>query len=485
MHVCIVGAGAAGWIAAHHLKNLTSVDKVTIIGSPTIPSIGVGESTTGNFMEYIKNTLKFSEDEYQKFLVDIDAAIKYGVKYVGWSPIDFMNSFSQGNDICGRYSLGKKSPDESVDDYLMWFKDEIYNNQICKETDIQLYSLHFDANKFIAAMAKLAENEPKITFISDTVVESIYENNIVKQVTLSAGANVQADYFISCIGQTAFNQKVFRDEYISYSDILLTDTALFYPLPYQDKEKEFHPYTIAKTMKYGWRWITPTWNRIGTGYAFSSKHVSVEDAIKEFVNDIGDPTIVPNVVEFKPRKVKTVFKLNSCTLGMASGFLEPLDAPGLCMTFFSLYRLEKILNEFNTDNVLDIIAAANTDVTTDFNNWASFILCQYKTASRNDTAFWKDHKLVKFDFYDKLIEDTLNPSIVNNDYPTYNSTNLEPAILYNTIAGKGITWDVRINYPLIKPNVDKTNINFISHYDFFKKLHDNKDNLGLKNDHIV
>jgi hypothetical protein len=156
---------------------------------------------------------------------------------------------------------------------------------------------------------------------------------------------------------------------------------------------------------------------------------------------------------------------------MASGFLEPLDAPGLCMTFFSLHRLEKILESFDSVEITQIIELANNEVEIDFNNWAAFILCQYKTCSRNDTQFWKDHKSVQFEFYDKIIENTLNPPIIANQWPVYDSTNLEPSILYNTIAGKGITWGVKIDRPLIKANVDKTNIEFIPHYEFFKELH--------------
>ena len=82
-------------------------------------------------------------------------------------------------------------------------------------------------------------------------------------------------------------------------------------------------------MKNGWRWITPTQSRIGTGYVFSDNHISIDEATNEFLEDIGDKTIKPFLVDFNPKCNKRPFKFNSCTIGMSSGFLEPLDATGL------------------------------------------------------------------------------------------------------------------------------------------------------------
>jgi tryptophan halogenase len=343
MKICIVGTGASGWIVCHYLEKLPFVSEITIIGSPSIPTIGVGESTTYSFRNFL-NHLFNDPSEYWKFLKDADAAFKYGVKYQGWSEKDFLHAFVGGkdNNLYG-YLLGKKSKDISADALSMPLFEEIYNNLICTDSNVQNYSFHFDANKLIAAFENLAKKKSKIKHLKNTVVESIQENGQIKKIKLDDGEVIDADYFISCIGQTAFNQKVFFEEYDSLTDILLTDKAIFYPLEYKNKKQEMHPYTIAKPMKYGWRWITPTWSRIGTGYVFSSKHVSVDEAINEFINDIGDTSIKPFVTDFIPRKSKNPYKINSCTLGMASGFLEPLDAPGLNILISFLPCLEKLL----------------------------------------------------------------------------------------------------------------------------------------------
>lgn len=474
MHICIVGTGASGWITAHRLAQIDYIKKITIIGSSAIPTIGVGESTTRPFHDFIKNLIPDVNERY-KFLVDIDAAVKYGVNYEGWSKNNFLHPFS-GKDVNhGGYLLGYKDTNCPANDFTVPLHKNLEDNSFCEDPDVQPYTYHFDANKFISAMQKLAEKNKKITHIIDTVIDSIKQGEKIQELVLEKQERISADYYISCIGQTAFNQKVFKEEYHSYSDVLLTDKALFYPLKYTDKKKQFHPYTVARTMKCGWRWITPTWSRIGTGYVFSSNHISVDEAVNELRNNIGDHSIDPHLVDFYPRKAKKTFKENSCTLGMAAGFLEPLDAPGLAILFWTLPRLismlEKIHNDIYQVTDLDII---NSECSENYDWWTSFILHQYKTCIRTDSQFWIDHKNVKFDFYEKLTENLFNVKLKGWEFD-FRSVHKEIRpreyfMFYNTTAGKDITWPVAIKYPIWERSPKKNSI-LINHFDFFKKLH--------------
>lgn len=349
------------------------------------------------------------------------------------------------------------------------------DNTFCEDPDVQPYTYHFDANKFISAMQKLSEKNSKITHIIDTVIDSIKQEEEIKELVLEKQEKISADYYISCIGQTAFNQKVFKEEYHSYSNVLLTDKALFYPLKYTDKKKQFHPYTVARTMKHGWRWITPTWSRIGTGYVFSSDHVSVDEAVDELRNSIGDRNIDPHLVDFYPRKARKTFKTNSCTLGMAAGFLEPLDAPGLAILFWTLPRLISILEKIHKDEYQPTDTdKINHECSENYDWWASFILHQYKTCIRIDSQFWVDHKNVKFDFYEKLTENLFNVKLKDLDF---DFRSMHPEIkpreyfmFYNTTAGKDINWPVAIKYPIWK-KVPKRGAILENHFDFFQKLH--------------
>jgi len=465
MHVCIIGTGAAGWMTAYFLIGNTNIDHVTIIGSPHIPTVGVGESTTMMFPQFLHTLNRHGYDIF-KLLVDIDASVKYGVYYKNWSEKNFLHAFvgNKDNNRNG-YLLGNLNKTENENHYMMPFYDDIINdNYFNFDHRVQDYSFHFDANKFISSMENFSKNIENITHIKDTVIKcNKHKNNKEKidSIVLENFGKFKADYYINCVGQTAFNVNVFGETYHDYSNVLLTDTAIFYPLPYKDKKKEFHPYTIAKTMKYGWRWITPTWSRIGTGYAFSSKYTSIEKAKEELRHDIGDYSIEPFVTNFQPKRVDKVFKDNYCTIGLSSGFLEPLDAPGLTLsttyTELLIYILKKDIS----------IKKANNKARENFDFWASFILHQYKTANRNDTQFWIDHKLVKFDFYDYIIKRLFENGISEC------SEIIESYMFYHTSAGKGHRWDVKgynIIDKVLKKNVPyRKNTNKKDLPDEFKK----------------
>lgn len=485
MHICVIGTGAAGWISAFMLKTLHFVDQVTIIGSLSIPTVGVGESTTARFTDFLHT---MHNDGYNMFqlLCDIDASAKYGVYYKNWSNSDFLHAFVGGDDNNENgYLLGNLKEKQNPNHYMMSLFDEIVNdNYFVFDSDAQRYTFHFDANKLISSIENHAAKSKEITHLKDTVTGCEWtdtKEKKIKSLTLENNGDFTADYYVNCIGQTAFNQKVFDELYHDYSSILLTNKAVFYPLQYNNKREEFHPYTIAKTMKYGWRWITPTWSRIGTGYVFSDRHITVDEAKQELKNDIGDNTIDPFEVDFFPRRVDKVFKENYCTIGMAAGFLEPLDAPGLDLTLEYLRLLFKILKNKST------IKESNDSSSLDYNLWACFILHQYKTCYRNDTQFWIDQKEVKYDVYDKVIN-----YLFHDDSNSDGIKLKEPYMFYNTTAGKGIRWDVK-GYDILsklkglnKPTKQATNLqdmtqskkeSAFNHFDFFSQLHKSKNQI--------
>jgi hypothetical protein len=226
-------------------------------------------------------------------------------------------------------------------------------------------------------------------------------------------------------------------------------------------------YTTAKTMKYGWRWITPTYSRIGTGYVFSDKYVSHEDALCEFLGDIGNADIKPRLVSFEAKYSKKTFYANYCTIGMANGFLEPLDAPGISITIDILYRLKNLFIQqhyFNNSQAYEhCVVLQNKNMRYIYKFWASFILAQYKTCHRNDTDFWKDHKSIQWDFYNRLLAkiDSENGNhTVNTD------------MFYHTMTAKGHKWNSFQDLPAFKmPSL--VNEQTVHHLDYIRGFHQN------------
>ncbi len=457
LNICIVGTGSAGWMAANWFANSNHVGEISVIGSPEVPPIGVGESNTMNLI-YYHNKIGVSLKE---FITQSDAAVKYGVYYKNWSKNEFIHNFkglepwkSLGISALGYFqSFGNKPLEVPFHDYYGRDLMEAINKNLLMLDEESHYpkSYHFDAGKYIKfledSFPKMAARYGKKTqIINKPVTKCIFtENNEekVESLILSDGTVITADYFVFATGSSKFTEDVLKIQYNSLSDVLLTNKALVYPLKYKNRREQFHPYTVAKTMKHGWRWITPTWSRIGTGYVFSDRHVSVDDARKEFLDDIGDHSITPHLVDFTPRYSKKTYYDNFCLVGMANGFLEPLDAPGITITLMTVQGLSNIFHQqkslflgSDVDAQRYYLEIANNMIQDRYEFWASFILTQYKTCYRNDTPFWRDHKKVHFDYYEKLMNTLENETI----HDAMAETNRD--MLYCTMAAKDYGWNL-------------------------------------------
>jgi tryptophan halogenase len=412
MRICIIGKGASGWMAATYLSRMMrEISSITIIGSPEVKTIGVGESNTLALSDFHKE-LGISISEFVK---NSDATIKYGVFYKNWGGNNFLHNFKQyytwgENALYHFKSLSNKPKNVPIYDIIAPDLTEFtQKNQIAQSEKIYPKSWHFDAGMYISFLEKINLQDEKIVSIEDTVVEcNFLEDEKIKNIILKSGKIIEADYYIFASGNSNFLENILNEKYESLSNVLLTDKALVYPLEYKNKRNQFHPYTVAKTMECGWRWITPTYSRVGTGYVYSSKYISDDEARNEFLKDIGDYSINPTVVKFNPRYNKKTFKKNYCTMGMSNGFLEPLDAPGLSITIQtirilcnSLLKKEKYgipLSEINF-----LIESNNHMIEQMYKRWACFILLQYKTSSTRKNKFWNDHRNVKWDYYEECI----------------------------------------------------------------------------------
>lgn len=498
MHICVIGDGAAGLMMANFFASKDYVQKLTHIGSSKIPSIGVGESTTLLFEELHRS---FDYD-FNSFIRESDACVKTGVMYSNWSKNEFLHYFKVPKtyqrfgvnflEYCN--SLGNKDPDIFIHDLIAHnLYHGVKQNKIPVRKKNSFYgsSWHFDAGKYIAYLKKILTSRwNNVTIFDDIVIDCNFKDDgLIDSIVLESNRVIKADYYVIATGKSKKTSDIFKIQYQDLSDILLTDKALFFPKSYKDKRKEMHPYTIAKTMKNGWRWITPTWSRIGTGYVFSSKHISVEQAIEEFQQDIGDNTIIPNVVDFHPKYSIKSFNKNYVTLGMCNGFLEPLDAPGLSISCSLSIMLDTM---FDGGQYYHSIVNKTYDYDLDYLNsfaqhfyrgWTAFILTQYKTCHRSDTQFWVDHKNVKFDYLEELLDDLntdtnysrgIVPMMEQFDCNDSFSDMLEAfkinliTMLQNTIASRDIQW--KTNTPVVPSQYDDPWYNSVDHYDFLENI---------------
>jgi tryptophan halogenase len=435
----------------------------------------VGESTTHPFYNFIKEHFSIEE-----FVRQSDAAVKYGVVYKNWSKREFIHHFeSIKKHFSSPYdekkyleTLLNKGTDTHLHDIIarkLW--SFIQENQVSLDPDEYLYTWHFDAGKFKVFLKSELSKYQKIEFVYDTIVECKFQGKEhIEYIVGEDNKKYYADYFINCCGEHSVNERVFKEKYIPFSNCLLTNKAVVYPLSYTDKKNQFHPYTIAKTMKYGWRWITPTQSRIGTGYVFSDNHISVDQAMSELIDDVGDKTIQPFLVDFTPRCIEKPFKKNNCTVGMSAGFLEPLDAPGLAFTYGHIKVVVDLLRTISrkkesryqaTYYLTKSLNSYNLQFHLHYRWWCNFILMQYKTCHRNDTNFWIDQKNVRFDFHNQILSTLKNP-------PEELFMMFEYPMLYKTIAGKDFSIETENkNKPYL---LDEPDTKTVHHIDYINQF---------------
>jgi tryptophan halogenase len=472
MHVCIIGTGASGWITCTLLRKVDFIKKITIIGCSKIPSIGVGESTTLSFVSSFLNDV-----DLKKFVQESDASVKYGVYYKNWSKRDFIHPFKSQNpflrlgctELTWGESLSNKNTNTHIHDIVanrLW--NFIQKNEVSLDNVENPHSWHFDAGKFIQFLKKVNLEDEKVSLIEDKIVDSKFLfKDTIQYIVGQSNVNYTADYFVNCCGNNDTNIKVFKEDYTSLSQYLLTNKALVCPLKYNNIREEIHPYTVAKTMNTGWRWITPTQSRIGTGYVFSDNHISVDEATSEFLKDIGDISLNPSLVDIAPKLNNKPFKSNNCAIGMSSGFLEPLDAPGLSLSIHGVELLIQLL-EYKKDSkslirYFNFLNTSNDMMKKQHEWWCSFILNQYKTCWRNDTQFWLDHKSVECDFYNQIINSLycVPPGLFERH---------EYMMFYFTIAAKDIKWKSKITQ---KPfPTEELDTKTIHHLDYIKSFYD-------------
>ena len=198
-----------------------------------------------------------------------------------------------------------------------------------------------------------------------------------------------ANLYLDCTGFKSMLMKEVDGEFINMNHILPNDSAWSTKLDYTDKEKQLEPYTNCTAIDNGWVWNIPQWQKIGTGYVYSSKYIDDVQALQDFQNYLGKPKDV-NYKHTRMRigRHKQMWKKNVCSIGLAAGFIEPLESTGLLQTHGFLLTLVKNLergkvSQFDKDT-------HNLECNDIFDNFVAFVAMHYSLSHRNDTQYWRD-----------------------------------------------------------------------------------------------
>ena len=404
--ILIVGGGSAGWMsAATMIRKFPNLD-ITLIESPNIPTVGVGESTIGGIRLWT-NWLGIDDKE---FLKHTDGSYKLSIKFTdfyrkgdGGFHYPFGGPNLEGNSAGVNDWWIKKFhlPDTPNSDYATSHYPQmaLVNENKCffnNEKDIPFRfkkdtAFHFDATKFSNWLRDHYCLPRGVKHIKENV-DTIEKND---EGILSINGKHTADLYIDCTGfKSLLLDKTLHEPFESYSDMLPNNSAWATRISYTDKEKQLETYTNCTAIENGWVWNIPLWSRIGTGYVYSDKFVNDDEALEQFKNHLRKNGNNTDNLEFKNIKMrvglhKRLWVKNVVAIGLSAGFIEPLESNGLFTVHEFLIKLIKNLNRENISQWDRDTFSYDCRIL--FRNFAEFVAMHYAMSNRDDTEYWKNN----------------------------------------------------------------------------------------------
>ncbi|MDJ0799790.1 MAG: tryptophan 7-halogenase [Calothrix sp. MO_167.B12] len=427
--IVIVGGGTAGWLSAlylttvlnHQSKNPRLNCQITLIESPTIPTVGVGEATIQN----IRETFSFLDLDEEELIIRCNATFKLAIKFIDWysgtNNDIFWHPFGEFPTINGIYLphyllrqklLGNSS---ALDSHS--FHREVplctakKSPKIGSENPYEgkvAYGYHLDAGLLSTYLQEKAI-ERGVNHVGDNVVDVVLAvNGNISKIKTEKSGDINGDLFIDCSGfRGILINQALKEPFISYSDSLFCDRAIAIPIETDDEKEGINPYTTAKALSAGWMWHTPLFGRSGNGYVYSSAFISPESAEKEFRENLNKGSRQVQVdarhIRMRVGKNRNTWVKNCVSIGLSSGFIEPLESTGIYLIEVGVKTLlqhlpDKSFNPVSRDRYNQLMTKVYEEI-------RDFIVLHYCTTHREDTPFWKENK------YHPAIPDSLQEKL--------------------------------------------------------------------------
>ncbi len=398
--ICIVGGGTAGWMAASLLSNILhgSNTKITLVESPDIATIGVGEATVPSFMAFLKD----ARLPVKEFMQATAGSIKLGIRFENWfqqNEHHFYHPFGKiGRNIDGHdfYQIWLKTlADGNVTRWMDHSPAGIMAEEHRFMAEAQLantplatygYALHLDA-AYAARHMREITLERGVKRIEATVASvQTDERQCIQSLLLTNGEKVESDFFIDCTGfKGLLISETLKVGYEDWSNYLPCNRAV---AAQSENAGDPLPYTTASARAAGWTWKIPLQHRTGNGYVFASDYCSDDEAINTLMNVVEGKLInEPRVIPFVSGMRKKIWHNNCLALGLASGFIEPLESTAIHLVYRELVHFIRNFPDKNMDPFLE--QQFNREITRDYVEIRDFVILHYCTTKRDDTAFWR------------------------------------------------------------------------------------------------
>lgn len=432
MHFVIVGGGSSGWIAATTIL-CGPHSKITVIESPKTPIIGVGESTIDGFIDWMNMVGIHPED----MMKDTDASYKFAIKFQDFAhkghesyyPFGVPPKFDKNTYASwARRKIICPERHKSLEDTFFPAMSAIRQGKFKNDTNYfnhNSLALHFDATKFGKWLWEKYCKPKGVERIQQEVVNIDVNDDGVNYLELDNGEIIKGDMYIDCTGfKSLLLEGALKVPYLDYSNVIPNNMAWATHLPYIDKEKELVAYTNCTAVDNGWIWNIPLWSRIGSGYVYSNKHTSDEAALVEFKEYIRKNGRDPESLQYKKIPIKNgihekIWHKNVVAIGLAAGFIEPLESTGLWFShefshmFLRLLYRGLPLNQYEQD-LFNKACKSQWDETTEF------VCLHYALSKRRDTGYWLDVAKRNYQISIDMIRSTFTKSRWHSNWPGIN-----------------------------------------------------------------
>jgi hypothetical protein len=405
-HIVVVGGGSAGWLAAGVLAAEHSL-RVTLVESPDVPTIGVGEGTWPSMRDTL-HRIGVSESD---FFRECDAAFKQGSRFNGWvngQPDDYYfhpfvlpQAYGDAN-LAGAWQQSHRTVPFA--DLVSFQPHLCVNGRAPKQAStpefaaVANYGYHLDAGKFGLFLRKHCVNKLGVRHVVDHV-EAIrsHANGDIAALSMRSGAPVEGDLFVDCTGmQSLLLGKHYGVPLLHQRHVLFNDSALAVQLPYASEDAPIASQTTATAQPNGWIWDIGLPSRRGIGHVYSSAHSSDDDAerlLRAYVKATGGPADMPSPrkLRFEPGYRERFWHRNCVAIGLSAGFIEPLEASALALVELSAAWLADDMPA--TRAQMDVVAARfNEAFIYRWERVIDFLKLHYVLSRRSDSAYWLEHR---------------------------------------------------------------------------------------------
>jgi tryptophan halogenase len=392
-HVVIAGGGTAGWVTAAALvKQLGSLISITLVESDEIGTVGVGESTIPTARTF-HDLLGIHE---QPFMQAAQATFKLGISFENWGRdgdtyFHPFGSVGRGNWMGDFHHFWLEARREgAAEPYGAYSLEQQAALRRCFATGGQptlSYAYHLDATryaKFLRSLAQPAGVRRVEGKIRNVVLDP--ESGFIDALELESGARIDGDLFIDCTGFRAL--LIGQTLGVAFDDWgrwIATDRALAVQT---ESVGPPVPYTRAIAHGEGWRWRIPLQTRTGNGLVYASDFLSDDEACARLLRDIeGAPLFEPRPVRYATGMRSTPWTRNCIALGLAAGFIEPLESTSIHLIQVAVTRL---IQAFPFAGMSDAVTQRfNAQAAREWEHVRDFIILHYKLTERNDTPFWR------------------------------------------------------------------------------------------------